>query len=301
MSLQSGTPRFLLHLETMSGKEYTRGERWDNIFGYYQLEMDHLRDFGTLFIEYCDFEFDGFRERPGFMMPPDFITTYWMTLDDAQVKVAKDYQQWFLAFIGQPGIRQIWEDISENPWETKMKLKGRYVNIPYGDKMLHHENLENMFFGEWEMAYDIFEVEKKPMLLNMHKLDDSFSVIPKAYLKLVLEGKAQLHFCDYCAKPFVTYGGWNTRYCPRIQDKQGHTCKQLGVAKARSKKVTSDPVLLTYRKSYNRNANRLRRGQLTQEEFDRWQSRAKALYDSAKEWDGDSAALKDYFEWMELY
>lgn len=93
---------------------------------------------------------------------------------------------------------------------------------------------------------------------------------------LVTQGK-RYKFCKNCGKPFIPTKRADTLYCDRIMPGAEKPCSVIGANITMKKKVDGDPVLLMYRRAYQRMrkaAEAGRRGDY--ETFANWRDEAEA-------------------------
>ena len=66
-----------------------------------------------------------------------------------------------------------------------------------------------------------------------------------------------------------------SEYCDRLIEGSTKTCKQMGYVRLYDKQAQDDPVIREYKRSYKAHNARVRRGQMSREEFNAWAEEAR--------------------------
>lgn len=85
--------------------------------------------------------------------------------------------------------------------------------------------------------------------------------------------------CKNCGKYFFSYNYYNTKYCNRIYNNTGKTCKEIGANTVWLKKKNNDPILKLYSKEYKRHFAWIRYGKIDKQDFYVWSAQARLMRD----------------------
>lgn len=101
-------------------------------------------------------------------------------------------------------------------------------------------------------------------------------------LKILATKNARIKNCENCGKRFFVQTNHDMKYCDRIFEDTGKTCKQVGPIIKIKEKRKKDPVAQVYAKAYSRFRSKMYKGLITQEVFEEWKSWAVKLRDKTQ-------------------
>lgn len=80
--------------------------------------------------------------------------------------------------------------------------------------------------------------------------------------------------CKNCGRYFILEKG-NLEYCDRIAAGETKPCNEIGKSRTYEQRITGgSSAMALYRKAYKTHFARIRSGNMTREEFDRWKAEA---------------------------
>lgn len=80
--------------------------------------------------------------------------------------------------------------------------------------------------------------------------------------------------CKNCGRYFILEKG-NLEYCDRIAASETKPCNEIGKSRTYEQRITGgSSAMALYRKAYKTHFARIRSGNMTREEFDRWKAEA---------------------------
>lgn len=94
-----------------------------------------------------------------------------------------------------------------------------------------------------------------------------------------IEKSMRMKRCKFCQKLFGVTTERGPSYCSRRLGGSSKTCREAGSLRLYEQKMMEDPALREYKKSYKTHNARIRRGQMTREEFDAWAEDARTKRD----------------------
>lgn len=101
--------------------------------------------------------------------------------------------------------------------------------------------------------------------------------------------------CKFCHKLFGVTTEHGPSYCTRRLGSTSKTCKEAGSLRLYEQRLMEDTALREFKKSYKTHNARIRRGQMTREEFDAWAEEARTKRDQylAQQLDRET-----FIEWL---
>lgn len=112
-----------------------------------------------------------------------------------------------------------------------------------------------------------------------------------------LKENATYKRCGYCRKLFVVTGRSNIRYCNRIDEKTGKTCRQTSPAKVFRESRKCSPGESAYNRAYKTNYSRISAGKLSKEQFKKWSEKARQKRDECA---AGKLSVEDFERWLEI-
>lgn len=104
-------------------------------------------------------------------------------------------------------------------------------------------------------------------------LDFIYIEFCKALMQLNMPEK-----CKNCGMYFLLENGFKNEYCTRpLKENPKKTCRDVGAAQSFKMKVSQSPEWKIHQRAYKKYYARLKKGQMTQEEFDTWAKSAEYL------------------------
>lgn len=134
----------------------------------------------------------------------------------------------------------------------------------------------------WDLsAFEEMSLEAKTFL----KVDDSVGIL-LAEIEWMCEHGISLRRCATCGRYFMPYSK-ATRYCDRLLEQTGATCKQVSATKNHKERVEQNDYLQCYRRLNNAYQMRCRRAPSVYavEDYEAWKRTAKRILEEA-EWAG---------------
>ena len=123
----------------------------------------------------------------------------------------------------------------------------------------------------------------------------SFSDYILLQLRILTEHNVIMKRCKNCEQYFITERP-NIDYCQRILPGESQTCYVIGPKRVFNKNLAADLPRALYSKAYKRYQARLRRGVITEKEFEIWKSEAKTHLENVQH---HLIPLTEYTNWME--
>lgn len=111
-------------------------------------------------------------------------------------------------------------------------------------------------------------ISKKDFIQVLNGNKDIISRLQKEYG--IGDYKPKERICKYCGKPFTPKGNYKSSFCDRIPTGEKHSCKYLGAAENRKKKLASNTQLKAREREYKKIYARMLNGLITREEFEKW-------------------------------
>lgn len=172
-----------------------------------------------------------------------------------------------------------------------------YGSACYGDTWLVYNNPEIRYPYDTNPEvflddnFQIIRQDVKPPELAYGDIlnTDSPEMLSAFLIRGYIQASMRYKSCKFCHKLFGVTSG-RPLYCSRRLDASIKTCKEAGSLRLYEQKMMEDPALREYKKSYKTHNARIRRGQMTREEFDAWAEEARAkrdLYVAGKLFDTD--------------
>ena len=103
--------------------------------------------------------------------------------------------------------------------------------------------------------------------------------------------------CENCKRFFTTTGRGNPKFCERIIEGQGRSCRQVMPKLIFNSKADKDPAVWLYNKAYKTMYSRITTGSLSKEMFHIWAKKARAKRDECTR---GEISPEDYSTWLHL-
>ena len=114
-------------------------------------------------------------------------------------------------------------------------------------------------------------------------------------LRLMTERAVIVKRCKNCGQYFITERP-NIDYCQRILPGETQSCYIVGPKRVFNKNLSADAPRGLYSKAYKKYQARLRRGGMTEAEFETWKAEAKRRLECVQ---NGTMEMKEYSDWME--
>ncbi len=101
--------------------------------------------------------------------------------------------------------------------------------------------------------------------------------------------------CENCQKYFVATGRSNVKYCDRMVDKTGKTCRQIAPAMTFREKRKDSPAEKVFNRAYKTLHSRMSAGKLSKELFKEWSKEARQKRDECA---AGKITLEDFERWL---
>lgn len=146
------------------------------------------------------------------------------------------------------------------------------------------------------------EIRQKMMITadnDLHRLeyyihaDDTMQSMIMGYIRDMIENDAVIRKCKHCGRYFVAQG--KTVYCNRTVDAQSNTCRKKGAMAQYTQNLDSAPEKKAYRLTYKNNFAKMKKGALSEAEFERWKKEAKKL---KKDVESGSMPVEAFLDWL---
>lgn len=125
-------------------------------------------------------------------------------------------------------------------------------------------------------------ISKPPKSVRFARIegsDDLGATLLTELLEMV-DQNVHVQKCEYCHRYFLPYSA-KARYCDRVADRTGKTCKDLAAKEKHEKKIAADEGLNLIRQRIKTYDMRVRRAPTvyTDEEFQKWKAHAEEVRD----------------------
>lgn len=130
-----------------------------------------------------------------------------------------------------------------------------------------------------------------------YKFSQVDQILELEFTKL-LESDVRFRKCLRCGQYFIVKGNFNPRYCDRVEEWCGRTCRELAAQENFKKKAADRPALGVYDLYYRRYAARRKVRQIKEDEFKKWRYEAIRLRDDCE---AGKLTVAEYERWMEDY
>jgi hypothetical protein len=167
------------------------------------------------------------------------------------------------------------KESDENTFFKQRNIKSRHRVIKDTSQFdLNVRKVSNEFF---EHDYRYLEI-----ILSFENLGD---FIYYEFFK-VFELGYTIKRCKNCGKFFLNTTNYEVEYCDNVFEKKqarkkARTCREMGADKIHQEKIKNNPILLTYRRAYKAHYARVRKGKMTQSDFEEWGRWAMILRNQA--------------------
>lgn len=148
------------------------------------------------------------------------------------------------------------------------------------------------------------QAEMIPMMIDEHEEQNIVLLVqkPQSVLEmwdylLTAFASSSVRFkrCENCKRFFATTGRGNPKFCERIIEGQGRSCRQVMPRLMFSTKGDRDPAVWLYNKAYKTMYSRIATGALSKEMFHVWAKKSRAKRDECSR---GEISLEDYSAWL---
>ena len=207
----------------------------------------------------------------------------------------------------QPKLKQIavecfdttqTEGMAARYLELREERKAIYPKLEYGPVTLQFASVHD---DEDAPAGNVVEKTKVngeqffrvvSEVLSTESVDDLVGFMLSMYLRK----NVRFRKCKYCGRYFPITGRSISEYCDRLIEGSTKTCKEMGYVRLYDKQAQEDPVIREYKRSYKAHNARVRRGQMTREEFNAWAEEARKKRELTLELE---LTLEEYKAWLD--
>lgn len=169
--------------------------------------------------------------------------------------------------------------------ETAIKVMSNLLSQTGKNFKITEDMSYNLSFnGMWSTDYNLYRFSDEPVLYNWF-IPKTISSLVNYVISHYISHNIHFKKCAYCGRYFALTDGYKAEYCKRNIEELGYgkTCRLNGKALAHGKKVKNDPVRGVYTRSYQAHYARLKRKQMTNEDFDAWTKQAQNMRDKCLE------------------
>lgn len=146
------------------------------------------------------------------------------------------------------------------------------------------ENTDEFYKNNWGTRFTSFigkPYEGAKSYVQLTELDTITDMLRYELTQLVLKD-VPYKICKCCNELFIPKGRSDSLYCLRIMPGRTKPCSVIGANLVAVEKRNTDPVLKTYRKAYERLKKRVELGYMTDEDFFKWDDKAKEMRGKCK-------------------
>lgn len=169
----------------------------------------------------------------------------------------------------------------------------KFAPLIYLKKHTHETQVRQIIFAQGHIAskedtQDLTTFEKMPLEAKTFLKVDDFAGMLLTEIEWMCEHGISLRRCTTCGRYFVPYSK-AARYCDRLQEHTGQTCKQVSAAMNHKERVEQNDYLQCYRRLNNAYQMRCRRAPSVYavEDYEAWKRTTKRILEEA-EWAGMS-------------
>ena len=191
-----------------------------------------------------------------------------------------------LLYIKKVYIHLLEEMEKEMQTVTASEKYEKAIQVPLLAEYLKGNSLESVTNNNSAKSYTKFLVRKSLSTGELEiferrifnrLLDFIYIEFCKALMQLNMPKK-----CKNCGMYFLLENGFKNEYCTRpLKENSKKTCRDVGAAQSFKMKVSQSPEWKIHQRAYKKYYARLKKGQMTQEEFDRWAKNAEYLRSEA--------------------
>lgn len=182
--------------------------------------------------------------------------------------------------------------------ELRQERKEIYPKLQYGPVTLQYASVHD---HEDALSEDVASAAKVngeqffsvvSEVLSTESVEDLVGFLLSTYLRK----NVRFRKCKYCGRYFPITGRSISEYCDRLIEGSTKTCKQMGYVRLYDKQAQDDPVIREYKRSYKAHNARVRRGQMSREEFNAWAEEARRQRELALEL---QLTLEEFKAWLD--
>jgi hypothetical protein len=139
--------------------------------------------------------------------------------------------------------------------------------------------------GKDNVTYYVQSDETNALETYLYEIHFDINLKAALYLEFLklISSNIKVNKCSICDRFFIPAGRSDMKFCNRIIDDTGKTCKDIGANKLYRKKKLDDPVDNLYEKIRSRNRGRRDNGKLKNNEYKKWNVKALKLRDDARD------------------
>ena len=188
----------------------------------------------------------------------------------------------------QENIRSFLDTCSRNDEDERIALEY------YLDKQYHEVEIQKVILDL--VPFKIYEDQTTRIapaaVLHPETPTDIWNYLLPEYIKSSLLFRR----CNNCLRYFVTTGVGNPKYCDRIVEGTKKTCRQLVAKEKAHTKNTTNPINITFNRTYKTMYSRVSAGKLDKEKFHQWAEDARQVRDKCER---GIISLEDFSDWLE--
>lgn len=170
------------------------------------------------------------------------------------------------------------------PCKSEKKLDG-YIR-GYTESFLSGKGVPLEFM---EQINELTEGQEADPAYVEYEIDDLRQLVYLEALTMIQAG-TMVKRCKRCGKYFIVTNR-NVAYCDRI-DESGLRCSVVGPGESFQKKMEADEALQIYNRAYKTHHARVRKGTMSQENFDEWRKNAKIKLEQTRTGELDIASFQ---------
>ena len=178
---------------------------------------------------------------------------------------------------------------------TGGQLLANHFNL-YGDLKNYHNNQDDVHPEAIDALDRLIHRSKNGYtegIYEEYEVNDLFEVLFLEVYHMILSNKA-VKKCRHCGLYFVV-NNLNVEYCNRILEGEEKSCSEIGPKRSYQKKLEEDYPLKIYSRAYKTHYARVKKGKMTQAEFNTWYLEAKDKLELARAGNLDIA---EYEKWL---
>ena len=164
----------------------------------------------------------------------------------------------------------------------------RYYDLEQNDEEFA-ERWHSEFISQLGQKAEGYEIQQFTIL------DDIDDMLRYELVETLVRG-VEFKRCKNCGMLFVPTGRSDAIYCDFIMPGEKLPCNKIGANRQAKRKVADDPVLMEYRRAYQRLNKRVELGYMEKEAFQAWSKEAKARCTQCQKGD---ISMDEYKNWLD--
>ena len=165
--------------------------------------------------------------------------------------------------------------LEERAQEHRAKMV-QYLTQFNSDRQELTDELKEFMDDEISAARD----DQTATLFEEYRVDNFYQLI-QLQLWLLTKSETIIKRCRYCGRLFVAER-LSMDYCSRIVEGETEPCAVIGPKKSFAKLMDEDHILKVYNRVYKTIYARMKRGNISAEEFNRWKAEARHMLDKTR-------------------